>query len=942
MRLKPTLLAGFALLMGGCQLTSPFADKPLDNQTLEQQHLRFHPDVERGHLDNGFRYYIAENQKPEQRVYIRFVVNAGSMNEEDDQRGVAHIVEHMAFNGSKHFAGNQVITELEQVGMKFGVDINAFTDFENTVYTLNLPSNDPQILDLVFRILADWAQHVTMHKGDLNAERGIVLEEWRARLGPMLRLGDKKSAIEMAGSRYVTRDPIGDVDTIMNVSQQRVADFYHKWYRPDNMSLVVVGDIDRQSIIAAIEQSFGDQKNPIQPMPKIDYSIPMPEGWRAASVHEPGVSSPAIELSFFRPFEPEYSLDRYRTSLADQITQRLINVRLQSWENHEHHAVNSASYYSSNSGRETTQSVFSLHLGDQSFDHATQSLFAFLAEIKQNGFSEREIRGEIKRLQTLIEKNRDSHTYSIDLVGDLMVAAATHEWVLSEADKYQLNAHLLKQMTKADITASFDRILSSDSRLLLTTQPNEEAVETFDKHALQREWSNAMSTQQTRWVIEHTEASLPILDIKAGSVKQERKWAEPKVTEYRLSNGSKLVYRFSDNNPGQVHFKALTQGGTRSVDPALYHPLRISAGLVDDSGIGELSLPELQAIFRGNPVVMSTLLDEHQQGYSGWAKTDSLESMFTLFHMRLNDNPISDKVLTRYQTEMTQRLSESGLDSEDQFVRQVSQLRFPAQATIYSLTEQDVAALNKQELSELYQTYIADKTDFTYFVVGDVSPQRMEMLAAKYLASVPVKQDGRVASMISPIAPAKPLLSPLSVEPRAEVEIYLTQPKQWRPDQAYYLELSSELVQDQLRLLLREQASGVYGVSGWFWQNHSEAHAEGRIRFSCAPERVNELVGLTKQVLAEIAEKGVDPQVFENKILQSADRIDRYLRSDLGMLDALERSYMLTDTPNLIRAEQHANQAATLDKVNQIVKDFLNQAESFEAVLMPKVMPKVQ
>ncbi|MEF1280085.1 pitrilysin family protein [Vibrio fortis] len=260
MKINKILILASAALLGACQVTTPTNSE--DTSLDLAQTLSFDSSVEVGKLENGLSYYIAENTNPESRVYVRLVVNAGSMNEDDDQRGVAHIVELMAFNGTEHYPGNDVIKVLEEAGMKFGVDINAFTDFENTVYTLNLPSNDPETLELVMDILSDWASNVTMLKGDLDAERGIVLEEWRARLGPMLRLGDKKSAIEMAGSRYVTRDPIGDPQTIQNVSKYRVADFYNRWYRPDNMSVVVVGDVQTEQVKQLITQKMGDANAP--------------------------------------------------------------------------------------------------------------------------------------------------------------------------------------------------------------------------------------------------------------------------------------------------------------------------------------------------------------------------------------------------------------------------------------------------------------------------------------------------------------------------------------------------------------------------------------------------------------------------------------------------------------------------------------------------------
>lgn len=262
--------------------------------------LPFDPNIQHGKLSNGLQYFVLKNTEPKERVYIRLVINAGSMHEDDDQKGIAHLVEHMAFNGSKKYPENQIINALEKLGMKFARDINAFTDFENTVYTLNLDSNNQQKLELAFDVINEWMNNITFLPKDVDGERGVVQEEWRRRLSPMLRIGNKKSAIEMAGSRYVLRDPIGDMDIIKTISAKRVADFYHKWYRPDNMSVIIVGDIDTKQVVKLLKQNLS-QENPITKttLEKIDFNIPLINKWRLDSISEQGTTIPSIELSFF-------------------------------------------------------------------------------------------------------------------------------------------------------------------------------------------------------------------------------------------------------------------------------------------------------------------------------------------------------------------------------------------------------------------------------------------------------------------------------------------------------------------------------------------------------------------------------------------------------------------------------------------------------------------
>ncbi len=469
-----------------------------------------------------------------------------------------------------------------------------------------------------------------------------------------------------------------------------------------------------------------------------------------------------------------------------------------------------------------------------------------------------------------------------------------------------------------------------------STQPTNKRQPKPETEWIESEWQSNMLSKQPRWVIDDSQAVLPVVEPKLGTLKQEKKWAEHRITEYRLSNGSKLVYRYSDSNPGQVHFKALTEGGLRSVPQQDYQALKTAISLVDDTGVGIVPQADIQTIFRGNPVVMSTLVGDYQQGFSGWAKTDSFERMLKLFHLKLAASPVSEKSLKEYQVEMEQRLSGSQFDGADRFVRKVSELRFPDVPTVYSDNGEQATLYTAQGLSDIYQEYIAGKTDYTYFVVGDISAHQLEQLAARYLSSVEVKEPARNYYELRASSPEVRYSKSDSKEPRAEVEIYLVQDSQWRPDNAYYLELSGELVQEQLRLKLREQASGVYGVASWFWQDNYSPQAEGRILFTCDPERVDELISLTHSVLSSVAMQGADEQVLENKLVQRDDQIDRYLHSDLGMLNAMEQSYVLTDSPRLIQAQRRANSEANKSKVDGIMRQFLTRADRFEAVLLPE------
>lgn len=876
-----------------------------------------------------------QNSEPSNRVYIRLVVNAGSMHEDDDQKGIAHLVEHMAFNGSKKFPENQIIAALEKLGMKFAQDINAFTDFENTVYTLNLDKNDPKTLELAFDVLNEWIHHLTILPKDLDAERGVVQEEWRRRLSPMLRLGDKKSAIEMAGSRYVERDPIGDMNIIRTISRERVADFYHKWYRTDNMSVIIVGDIDANSVAKQVQTELNIPNPHIQrPIPKIDFSIPLIHKWRVESVTEKGTNIPVIELSFFKQFNStEQTLDSYKNDLLQQILIRLINLRLQTWEKTGSQVTDSANFYQTYLGKETTQHVFSLQLLNTNYSKAINELFTFIAKIKQQGFSEQEFQQEIERLTKLNEKQRTLRSGSLKIADDLIVSAANNQIVISPEDRYKLNKRFLGEISLDDINRRFNQLLEIKAKLLLITQPYPGGNLLIEPSNVEKMWQQILSTPQKNWQTSPHQAQLPTFDIPKGEIKKIKHWEKGDITEYRLSNGSKLIYHYNDKTPNQVYFKAITYGGLRTIPSKNYHLFRVATTLADESGIGPLSNSDINQLFSQSPIAFASILDDYKQGFTIVGKNNQFETLLKLFRLKLQGTTISEPVLERYKRETREYLKKP--DTETVFSKKVSALRYPSIPTIYSSELEELLDISTKQLADIYNENMLQKTDFTYFIIGDIEQSHVEKLVRNYLASTPVKTRSRQSYDASPTIPSNTFIMHGLDEPRAEVEIYLNTQNQWQPELQYQLDLLGDILQEKLRLTLREQSSGVYSIDSWFSQDKEHKEIEGKISFSCAPERVQELTDKAYQILDELREIGVENNLLEKKIKEKHIQIKRQFDTLLSISNTIEQSFWQTDSNESIYLYQKLETIADKEKIDNIAKKIFNPKVRFKAILLP-------
>ncbi|TDQ59438.1 zinc protease [Mesocricetibacter intestinalis] len=919
---KLTALFVLCFLLMGCN----------GNLSPYEQKLPFHPRVLRGKLDNGLSYFILENNEPKERVYLRLIVNAGSMNEDEDQKGVAHIVEHMAFNGSAKYPENQIINALERLGMKFARDINAFTDFENTVYTLNLSGNEESKLALAFEVIDEWMNNLTILEKDLDAERGVVLEEWRSRLSPMLRLGDKKSAIEMAGSRYIRRDPIGEVNIIKNISAKRVKDFYQKWYRPDNMSLVVVGDIDKGKIQSLIKQKLAHSFTPNTPLEQVDYSIPLLNQWRFARVSEPETDYRSIDFSLFEPYREIQTLEDYKQELIDSLLGGLLNNRLKDWEKQHSQLLDSAAFYDSLLGRETRQHLFTLQLAEQDYQGAVALLFRFLAEINQHGFSPQEFEREVARLQALNKRKLDLKRGSLRMADELMTASVMQRPLfLSQSQQYRLKSRLLKEIRLQEVEQRFRQMVALKSKLMLLTQPKATKLSLSSSAQIARLWHESFHQPQRAWEDIAPKDALPALDLTRGTIVDEVHHDKGDIYQFTLSNGSRLIYHYSDKSPQQVYFKALTQGGVRSVPPQDFHQLRSAAKVIDESGIGGLSPQALERLFSKNPLGLSTVLEDYYQGFIGSGKTENFEQVLRLFRLRLEDMTVDPEVLSKYKKDSLEYLKQR--DKETEFARRLSKLRHPNVETVYSQRAENLSNLSATQIRRMYQHYIADKTDFTYFIVGDIRLNQVKTLAQQYLAGLPRKEQRRSAYPVVVAVPEKRLSVAGFSEPRAEAELYLVADKRWQAEDSYLLDILADILQEKLRLLLRERESGIYAVNASVFQEPQSPQMEGRITFSAAPDRVDYLLRLTHLVLDEIIQKGVEPELLQKKINEKKIQIKQNFDSLVFVLNQIEQSYLLSQSSDLIYLYQRLEQDVSAEKIHALAKKLFDRKGRFEAVL---------
>ncbi|MBA3454930.1 MAG: insulinase family protein, partial [Deltaproteobacteria bacterium] len=303
-------------------------DKVAPIPTGDDAVLPLWPEVKKGKLANGLTYYILKHGKPEGRAFLWLAVNAGSVQEDDDQRGLAHFAEHMAFNGTKNFPKAEIINYLEKIGMGFGADLNASTDFDETIYKLTVPTDNKEFVGKGLDILRDWAGNITFDAAEVEKERGVVMEEWRLGRGAAMRVFDKQAKVLLKGSRYGDRLPIGLPEILKGAPRDALVRYYKDWYRPDLMAVIAVGDLDPAAIEKEIQARFGDLKNPDKPRPRPDAGVPKADGTRVSIVTDKELPMAFITVNNVFPHRSEASVKDFRRIVAEQIYGQIVNERL--------------------------------------------------------------------------------------------------------------------------------------------------------------------------------------------------------------------------------------------------------------------------------------------------------------------------------------------------------------------------------------------------------------------------------------------------------------------------------------------------------------------------------------------------------------------------------------------------------------------------------------
>ncbi len=923
-------------------LVISFLSKPLFSQVEKfdpNQKIPFDSTVIKGKLENGLTYYIKHNEKPKNKAELRLVVNAGSILENDSQQGLAHFVEHMCFNGTKHFDKNELESFLQSLGIEFGGDLNAYTSFDETVYMLSIPSED---IDTGLLVLRDWAGSVTFADDEIDKERGVILEELRLGRGAQQRMRDKYFPTLFKNSRYAERLPIGKKKIIETFPHDTLRSFYKDWYRPDLQAIIVVGDIDPKNVEKKIKSKFGDLKNPSKYRKRSEYPVPDHKETFVKVVSDKEAPYTVVQIYYKDDTSGVRTWGDYRESIAQDLFNGMLQKRLQELTQKPDPPFMYA--YSGYGGLTRTKNSFTSFaiVGPGGIEKGLKSLLRENRRVKKYGFTQSELdRYKTEYLKNIEksfkEKNKTkSARYVNEYVGNFLEDEPSpgidkeYEYVKKELPRITLN----------DVNKYASKWIKDSNRVVIVAAPEKEGVVLpSEKEVLG--WVEKSDNEETK-AYEDKVSDKPLMATipEAGTIVSDKRYKKIGVHEYLLDNGVKVVIKPTDFKDDEVLFYSYSFGGSSMFPDDEYLSAEKSSSIVIESGVNGFSKIELQKILSGKNVRVWPYVSTTKQGISGNSSKTDFETALQLINLYYTKPNFDKDAFTSYINKQKMILANLMEDPNyyfDNKVRHILANNHPRGN--YMLTVEDLDKISLEKAEKAYLKMFGSAKNYTFFFVGNIDIDKDLPLIKKYLGSLPQGNETFMYRDLGIRPPKGPLKKVIykGLDPKSQVRIYYTGEAEYKPYESYLLSSLGELLTIKLIENLREDMSGVYGVGASGYENAIPyGKYTFRIGFPCGPENVDKLTVAALKEVEKLKVPGPEEKDVEKVKATQLVNYKENIESNSYWLSSLSNSWQLKRNPEDILKVPEKIKSLNKKKLKKVANKFIKDTNKIEIVLMPE------
>lgn len=943
MRRSPLLLACLGIACG------PRVQVPPSPPRLgSRAGLAVDPSITTGTLDNGLTWFIEENPYPAGRVELRLVVRAGSVLEQPDQWGAAHFVEHMAFNGTRDFPGNEVIAFLEAAGVSFGSHLNAYTSYDETVYMLQVPTDDPELLPTALSVLDNWAEGILFDPEEVDRERGVVLEEWRSDRGADTRAWDTTRPILYAGSAYGDHDVIGTEASLKAMTRQALVDFYDSWYRPELMAVVVVGDLDPATVQAEIESVFSDNTNPVGAPPRDAVVLPLQDGVRVLSQADPERTESSISLLETTSWRWPSDEAGIKALFTEDLAHDILRMRLADLARRPQ-----TPFVAAGVGYEDLNRVqgFRTYGARARVGRELEALEAVLAEVRRlelHGVHESELdtvrRDRLDGARSWLQT--EDHAPSSEATDEIIRHFLDDEWMAGTEAEVAFYEALLPTITTGDISGFVKSLRTRRSQLVLVEVPGgPEAPGAPDDDAVRSVVATADTATLEPWPEPEPVGTLVDQTPVPGSVVETETFARIGVTRWTLANGAQVLVKPTALAKNEILIQGWSRGGSSLVSDADFTNAAYMPAIAMRSGIAGFDRLTLERFLSGKQASVGLGLSQTRESLSATTRPEDLELTLKMLHQRFNAPRFEEDALVRLQAVLREKIPLRLANPDARLGDFLDTVVYNNHPRVRFPTEDDVAGLSLATMQRLYAERFANAADFQFVFVGDVDLETLQPLVQTWIGSLPgdssePETEDLQALPVPNRGPRTEILR-AGTEPLATVRVYLDASQPYTREGVHRTRTVQLLLREALRSRIREELGGSYGVA--VSMNHRELPGEPvrtTIRFACDPDRVDELLEAALETVRKVRDEPVDADALQRVLAQRARQRELGLQKNQTWASWLRwypsRGWSLDDISRFELHDEALLSGDTPEAVHGLAQALLDTETAFVVVQLPE------
>ncbi len=910
-------------------------------QMPQPQQLPLNPKVRHGVLSNGMNYYIMHNEEPKNRANFYIAQKVGSTLETPTQLGLAHFLEHMAFNGTKNYPGKNLLNYLQSKGIRFGADINAYTGFDETVYNIdNIPCTDQALMDSVLLALHDWSCAILLESAEIDAERGVIREEWRGRNDAGYRWYSK--ALKDIFDEYQYQQmPIGSMDVVMNFKYDELRDYYHRWYRPDQQGIVIVGDFDVDAMEKKVKDLFSTIEMP-KNAPKREYPKVSDNKKMLYSAYEdPELESTQVIVMFKSdkfPFNMRNTDQMYVADLLQKIVATLVNHRLSDEANKAECKYTYAGTYFGNFLVSATKDAYSISIQPKNqadIEGAVREVMAIVTRALTTGFTINEwnrVRDEYMSLYENAYNERDKQSNKAQakaiirhFIDNTPEPGIEMEWEIAQNMLPQLPVEVINQLAS--------QILTSENQAVMLAMPKKDGIELISADIMEKAVNEPMNAKYEALVDEVITDPLIAQLPKPGSVTNVKENPVTGATEFTLSNGVKVIVKSTDFAADQIMMQAFRNGGKRAYPESQAANVLMAGDVFSLSKLGPFDTMTLQKYLAGKNASLGFEIARVVDTLEGGSTVKDLPTLMELIYAAFTSLGADEENFKVNIDRARPRLEGMVKTPDYQFDTHRSEAIYGDNKMMMPVGINTINEVNYNEALNLVKNSLSNAADYTFIFTGNVDLATIRPLLEQYIATLPVARRKKVAEVTSILPRDGKIVDNFKIETQAPiVKVF----ENWSGNIPYTVENSSkvdllgDIFQIHLTEKLREEEGGTYSPGAGAYIDPVTNIFTVVAIYDTNSDQVGRMLELSQQILEDLLKNGADAERF-NKVREAAiKQHENNIRTNgywMNNLSLYERGI------NNITGAEEALKNLTLEDFNAFIKGLYNGKNNVEVVM---------